>query len=366
MSAVVVLGGYGNFGRRAAAALARERGRRVYIAGRDVAKAKAAAAALEGDVEPIGLDCSSPELAAQLHRIGANVVLHTAGPFQTQQYHVPRACIEAGAHYIDLADSRAYVCGIHALDRAARERNVFIVSGASSLPALSSAVVDSLAQGFTQLDSIEHSITSGAKPPGLATMQGVLGYAGKPFTQWREGEWRMTFGWQDLKRAEFPSPVGNRWLAACDVPDLELFPQRYPPVRTVTFRAGVAFDTSMLTIWAASWMVRAGLMQSLSAHAQMLRSAALMVERIGSKSSAMRVIVHGRDDAGRSASRSWTLLADQDHGPEIPCFPAIALARKALRNELAIRGATPCMGLLTVEEILEEGRGLAIRTHESL
>lgn len=29
-----------------------------------------------------------------------------------QDYSVPRACIEAGWHYIDLADARTFVCGI--------------------------------------------------------------------------------------------------------------------------------------------------------------------------------------------------------------------------------------------------------------
>src|SRR5256885_7469806 len=35
-------------------------------------------------------------------------------------------------------------------------------------------------------------------------------------------------------------PICKRWLGSCDVPDLELFPQRYPTVRTVSFQAGFA------------------------------------------------------------------------------------------------------------------------------
>lgn len=67
-------------------------------------------------------------------------------------------CIRAGAHYVDLADSRFGVsirvlCGtdvasrrvfveaIGALDSAAREAGVLVASGASSVPALSSAVI---------------------------------------------------------------------------------------------------------------------------------------------------------------------------------------------------------------------------------
>jgi hypothetical protein len=79
----------------------------------------------------------------------------------------------------------------------------------------------------------------------------------------------------------------------------------------------------------------------------------------------MHVTVRGLDHNGQSASHTWSLVAEHDHGPFIPCFPAIALARKILRNETAARGAMPCMGLLSVEEILAEGQGLSLSVGES-
>jgi hypothetical protein len=254
------------------------------------------------------------------------------------------------------------VCGIGGLDLAAHSNDVLVASGASSVPALSSAVVDMLRTEFYAIESIDHGITSGAKPPGLATMEGVLGYAGKPVKQWRDGAWRTAHGWQDLTRRRYPRPLGTRWIANCDVPDLDLFPQRYAPVRTVVFRAGVGMMLGMLSTWAASWLVRAGLLSSLVPYVSTLRKTALAVERFGSKSSAMHVTVRGLDAKSQSISRTWWLLAENDHGPQIPCFPAIALARKLLRGEVSVRGAMPCMGLLTVDEILEVGRGLDLRT----
>jgi saccharopine dehydrogenase-like NADP-dependent oxidoreductase len=358
----VVLGGYGNFGRRVVAALAADCNYRVIVAGRDLQKARAAAAEVGSSAEAAALDGRAANLAAELRRLGANVVVHTAGPFQGQNYGVAQACIEARAHYVDLADARAYVCGIGALDPAARSNDVIVASGASSVPALSSAVVDMLRNEFSTIESIDHGITSGAKPPGLATMEGVLGYAGKAVAQWRDGAWRTVYGWQDLTRRVYPHPLGTRWIANCDVPDLQLFPQRYAPVRTVVFRAGVGMMLGMLSTWAVSWLVRAGLLSSLVPYVPRLHKAALAMERFGSKASAMHVTVRGLDAKSQSLSRTWWLLADNDHGPQIPCFPAIALARKLLRGEVGARGAMPCMGLLTVAEILEVGRGLDLRT----
>lgn len=364
MGCAVILGGYGNFGRLVVAALAADRDHRVIVAGCDAQQARAVADAVGSTTEPAALDARSSNLAAELRRLGADVVIHAAGPFQGQDYVVPRACIEARAHYVDLADARGYVCGIQTLDAAAQSNDVLVVSGASSVPALSSAVVDRLQAQFSKIESIEHGITSGAKPPGLAAMEAVLGYVGKPVAQWREGAWRTTYGWQDLARRKYPQPVGARWLGNCDVPDLELFPRRYAPVRTVVFRAGVAMTVSMFSTWAASWLVRAGSMSSLVAHGPRLRRAALAMERFGSKCSGMHVTVHGLDKQSQPISRTWWLLAGSNHGPQVPCFPAIALARKLLRREVLTRGAMPCMGLLTVDEILAVGSGLELRTFE--
>ena len=118
----------------------------------------------------------------------------------------------------------------------------------------------------------------------------------------------------------------------------------------------------MLATWGASGLVRAGLMRSLLPFVPRLRNAALTLERFGSKRSALHVTLRGLDASSQPLTRAWWLLADNDHGPHVPCFPASALARKLLRDEVHTRGAMPCMGLLTVDEILAVGRGLALTT----
>ena len=94
--AVIVLGGYGVFGRRIAAALARERTHRILIAGRNGARARSAAAEIGESAEALVLDCKAADLATRLAALDAALVIHTAGPFQAQDYAVPRACIDAG------------------------------------------------------------------------------------------------------------------------------------------------------------------------------------------------------------------------------------------------------------------------------
>lgn len=361
MQTIVILGGYGNFGKRIAQALNAERRYRLVIAGKDADKALEAATAL--GIEPrdaIALDTRSANLAQRLGELGATLVIHTAGPFQDQDYSVARACIEARAHYIDLADGRAFVCGIDALTASAKRNGVLVASGASSLPALSCAVIDELQMGLAQMQAIDVGITSGALPPGQATMRGVFAYIGKPFLQWRAGTWHAVYGWQDLRARRYPKGIGVRLMANCDVPDLELFPLRYSQVQHVVFQAGVGPCFNMLGIWLASWLIRGGLLKSLLPLVPILHASAARLARFGSRRSAMHVSVRGVDANERTVDRRWYLLADNDHGPAIPCFPAIALAKKLLRGDIQARGAQPCIGLLSVKEILNVGAHLDI------
>lgn len=362
MHTVLVLGGYGNFGAYISKALAQAEGIRLLVAGRNLAKAQDFAVQL-GLPARRGcyLDADVTTLASDLRGFGVDTLIHTAGPFQGQDYRVARACIEAGCNYIDLADGRDFVANIAQLDGAARSAGVLLVSGASSVPALSAAVVDHFLPQFSRLDSIRHAIVSGAKTPGLATMRAVLGYCGKPFSRLEQGVRKTVYGWQGLHRRRYPDPVGTRWLGNCDVPDLVLFPQRYAGVSTVTFHAGLGMPASHLAVWLLSWLVRGRWIRNLAAWARPLHWLSRCLERVGTRNSAMHVEMAGLAANGAPLVRTWQILALNHDGPNIPCGGAIALARKLARGEALPAGAMPCVGLLTLEEYLAALAGLEIR-----
>jgi hypothetical protein len=74
----------------------------------------------------------------------------------------------------------------------------------------------------------------------------------------------------------------------------------------------------------------------------------------------MFVMLEGQAAGGEPLRVNWNLIAENNHGPHIPCGAAIALARKLVSGALLPAGAMPCMGLLTVEEFLEPLRDLSI------
>jgi hypothetical protein len=75
---------------------------------------------------------------------GAFAVACTAGPFQQLDRGLVRRAVECGAHWLDIADDARWFFDLvddRELDALARERNVVVMPGLSSLPALSCALV---------------------------------------------------------------------------------------------------------------------------------------------------------------------------------------------------------------------------------
>jgi Saccharopine dehydrogenase NADP binding domain len=353
---VVVVGGFGNFGARICRRLALESGIDVVATGRQ-ARDQA-----QGGVHAEHLDMESSSFASDLAALRPGIVIHCAGPFQGQGYEVAAATLDCGAHYLDLADGRAFVARFAvALDERARAVGRAAITGASTLPALSSAVIDHLKPAFTRLESIEMAIAPGQHAPrGNATMAAVLGYAGEAFPWWINGEWQTVYGWQELVGMHFP--FGTRWAAACDVPDLELFPEHYPGVKTVTFRAALEVPVQHFALWGLAGLRRLGVPLPLSRWAPGINRMGHWLDRFGGDCGGMRVDVIGENSVGRRERRTWQLTARGNHGPEIPCMAAVLLTRKLAHGEPVPTGARPCMGMLELAEFESEFRRWDITT----
>jgi hypothetical protein len=88
------------------------------------------------------LDLSDVDAVARFAR-GAFAFACTAGPFQQLDRAIVRAVVDAGAHWLDISDDERWFFDLlddRALDALARERGVAVISGLSSLPAISCAL----------------------------------------------------------------------------------------------------------------------------------------------------------------------------------------------------------------------------------
>jgi len=342
---VIVIGGLGNFGVRICRRLSLEDGFKIVATSRHSERRAPAT-----DVELATLDIDHARLAKQLKALAPDLVIHCAGPFQNQDYRVALAALACGAHYIDIADGRAFVAGfVAAVQPAAEAAGRLAITGASTLPALSSAVVDTMRNSLRALNSIEILIAPGQQAPrGVATMAAVLGYAGKPFPWRADGVWRVAHGWQELRSETFS--FGRRLSAACDVPDLVLLPGRYPEASTVTFRAALEVSVQHIALWTLAAVRRIGVPVPLARWVPGLNRVGNWLDRFGSGTGGMKVRVVGIDSLGQRTTNEWELIAKDNHGPEIPCMAAVLLAMKLGRGGDMGAGAKVCMGLIPLRE----------------
>lgn len=362
MKNVIVIGATGHFGRRICRRLVGGEDLRLFVSSRSLDSAKSFALELMSQstgaiVEPAELDQNSPSFVADLGALTPDIVVHTAGPYQGQGYTVAQACLENDSHYIDLADGRAFVDQFGVLNETALNKNLLLVTGASTLPGLSSAVVSSFRDEFTAITEIETTIAPAHQTPrGLGTISAVMSYCGKPFSVLEAGQWRTHYGWQDLRTVEYPS-LGTRLAGACDVPDLSLFPKVFPGVETVTFHAALEAPWEQLSLWLMAGISRMGLISDWSRFAAIFESVSKRLIGLGSDRGGMSIRVTGIDEDRKKRPIIWNLVAGRNHGPEIPCTPAIVLVRKLLQEQLSIRGAIPCVSLFTLEEFARNLEG---------
>lgn len=358
MSRILVIGGYGGFGGRLSRRLA-NCGHQVLVGGRSLVKARDYCQG-RSNCEPVKID-RTRDLEQTIAKHRPDVVVDAAGPFQGSDFALPQACIESEVHYLDLADARDFVAGVAALEGAARRAGVAVIAGASSVPALSHAVVAQLAEGLDEVAAIEITISASSRASvGDSVAAAILGGVGQPLKLWRGRRWAKAFGWQSIRRERFKLPsgksLGPRLVALADVPDLELLPGRIAGVSSVAFRAGTESALANLLLWASSWPIRWRWLESLAG----AKAALLPLQRLtrlwGGDRSGMMVRLFGRAGC-RRIERRWTLIAEAGDGPEIPVLAAAILAD---RIGLIPAGARDAGGLLTLDDFATAFTGLAI------
>jgi Saccharopine dehydrogenase NADP binding domain len=342
---VVVLGGTGNFGARIVRALQTDSAIELIATGR-----RALAVPGAESVHSVAVDIAAEDFRARLAALAPDLVIHCIGPFQNQDYRVAKASLDIGAHYLDLADGREFVNGFSAAIHAQAQRSGSVaISGVSTLPALSAAVLDVLCADLAQVESIRCVIAPGQRAPrGAATLAAVFSYLGRPISLWRAGRWQMAWGWMDLKRARLP--FGTRWSALCDVPDLALLPERYAPVQEVSFHAALEFRLQHLVLWAFAAACRLGLPLPIEKWAAVLDRMAAIFDPLAGEWGGMQVAVVGTNSMDQRVQRRWSLRAPALHGPEIPTMAAIILARRLASGEQFAPGAFACMGFVRLAE----------------
>lgn len=357
--AVLLVGASGVFGSRLAELAVSEPGVALTLAGRTESSLDALAARIGGGAVRL----IDRDLATAKDLAGYDLVIDTAGPFQQSHCRLIEAAIVAGVDYLDLADGRTFVGEIGRFDASARAAGVSVITGASSIPALSHAVIDSLVSDLDTIDSLWIGIFPGNRAPrGLAVVRAILSYAGQTVRVFRDGEWREDRGWGRLRRDA--TSVGQRWASVCDTPEQDLLVERYQPKHSAEFFAGMELSILHLGLWLLCWPVRWGWLRSLEPFAAPLFLIAQWLRPFESDRGAMTVRVEGHAHDGTFIRRHWTLAADANRGPYVPIMATLAMIKRRAAAP-GQPGARACAGLLALTDFSELFERMGIVTHTS-
>ena len=368
---ILILGGYGTFGGRLARLLADEPRLNLLIAGRSHAKAEAFCAGLgaKGKAAPLVFDRDG-DVAKQLRDAAPSIVVDASGPFQTygDHYRVLRACIALGISYIDLADGSDFVHGVAQFNAQAAARETFVLSGASSFPALTAAVMRSLSSTMTRVDSVMGGIApSPHSGVGLNVIRAVASYAGRPI-ELSDGR---RYALLDTRRytigAPGRAPLYPIRFSLVNVPDLKALPELWPSLKSVWMGAGLLPEMLHRALNALAWLVRLKALPSLSPFAGLMYRIAHLL-RWGERRGGMFVEITGVGPEGEFARRSWHMIAEGDDGPFIPSMAAAAIIRRCLDGRAPVPGARPATSELELAdyEALFAQRDIRAGVHESL
>lgn len=352
---LLILGGYGAFGGRLAQLLADCADVEMLIAGRSAGKAAAFCKAFAdaASVTPLTLDRA--DITAALYEQKPDIVIDASGPFQdygADPYAVVRACLATRTNYLDFADAADFVFGISQFDADAKEAGIFVLSGVSSFPVLTAAVL----REFEKTMTIE-TVSGGIAPSpyagiGLNVMRAVVGYAGGPVKLWRNGRTHVARGLAESRRYTIAPPgllpLCNRRFSLVDVPDLQVLPPEHPTLREIWMGAGPVPESlhRLLNLLAKS---RGHLNLPSFAVLSPLFYRVLNLMKFGEHRGGMFVHATGAQN-GAAFEQSWHLLAEGDDGPFIPSMAIEAIVRAALAGDMPEPGARPATHALTLAD----------------
>lgn len=336
---VTVFGGYGVFGAHVARALAAN-GLPVRIAGRDAEQARRAAARLGTGHEGIAADLRDPASCARALS-GARVAVCCAGPFSSLPSILPEACLQAGVHYVDIADDRGWLTRLRRLDERFRDRGLTAAGGCSSLPGISGTLALLAAERLPAVDRARVTLFIGNRnPKGGAAVLSAAAQLGRRFLS---PQGPLT-GLRGREVVDLPPPFGPRAVLDFESPELDLFPTLLG-ARSV--RVKVGFESRLATTSMAALSVLGPRLGTAAARA--IAPVARLLSRSGHSGGIVKVELWGPDGAAVSAA-----LGGAEDGQRMAALPAAFVAQALWDPENRIaRGTITAWEALTPHSLLD-------------
>lgn len=332
----IVLGGAGDMGNEAVRTLAAHPGvSEVMVGDLNLAAAEALAAELGGPVRACRVDAFDHQALVEAIR-GYDVALGFVGPFLYFEGRLARAAIEAGVHYVSVADDYEAAREALALDEAAKKAGVALLTGLGNCPGLTNLMAKKGALAMSQPRRIHIAWFGGADDAGgyANYRHAVHIFCGK-VPSFEDGREVLVRSGSGREIVDFPSPCGPLPVYYTGHAEPVTIPRNIAGLEAVTLKGG---------IW-PPWLSRAGILlervglvrgdKSQKFWADFFYRLLPRLPRGKCTLSGFRVDVHGYQN-GQQAHYWYTCI---DRMKRITSIPAALGAIMLAQGEIAQRGA---------------------------
>jgi saccharopine dehydrogenase-like protein len=330
LSRIVVLGGFGLFGRAAM-----ERLRADGLA--PVALSRRA-----------GVDAENAASLRAALRPG-DVVIDAAGPFHERSLTLLETALELGCDVIDLSDSLEFARGVLAQRSRIERAGIRVLTGCSSVSAIAAALVG--LSGVREPVRVRSVLVPATRETAHAGTTGsLLRSIGRPVRVLREGRLVTRLGWTETAWFELPAPIGRVQTFLFESADAVLLPPIWPSLRAVDFFMTThAPGLDRVLSWAARWA-------AVRALVYVGRRPALPgARRLGARSGGFLVEVTGADG---TVARLALVAAERAHYMSIA--PAVLAARAIVEGRFAPKGLVPAHRHVEPAALLDYMRAIGV------
>lgn len=238
---VLVLGGTGDMGRRAAVDLYQAHDvDQLTVAGRSLARCEALAAQLGSKAKPVAIHVQDH---AQLVKLMSehDVVAGAVGPYYLVEVPIAKAAIEAGVPYVSICDDYDAAHDVLQLDAEAKRRGVTVLTGAGWTPGITNILVKKAASLLDEADAAHVSwAASASDSSGYAVLFHMLHILTGKVPSYAGGRRVEVPAGSGTIAVDFGSPMGRVKVYHVGHPEPVTLPHFMPQLKTVTLRGGLS------------------------------------------------------------------------------------------------------------------------------
>ncbi|KPN97662.1 saccharopine dehydrogenase family protein [Lysinibacillus sp. ZYM-1] len=316
---ILIVGGYGEVGRKIAKILLSSYPNRVCIAGRNLEKAKQFCAQHKDLATPLQMDVSKTVHSQQLANVGLVIMC-----LEQPNTAFAQLCLKEGIMYIDITASHSFLKQLENLHFTAIEHNSTAIFSVGMAPGLTNLMAMHAAKQLTSIERLHISILLGAGDThGTAAILWILQQLNIPYHNYEN---QVITNFTNKRSVQFKD-IGKRSVYQFNFSDQHTLAKHFPSIPIIT-RLG--FDVESLN-WFVSFLQKSRIAYLLKFNRiQSILASLIQKIKMGSDVCSIQI-----EAIGKMPHKDATVTLDFKGRDEslVTAKIAAAIARELLENE---------------------------------